>query len=209
MFVVGVSIALSLASHLAHGESSQKLIQYALRRSFFIFACGVAIDYLRFPAHHFPYIGFQQHLQFSGALQLIAICYLLAFLIYLWSSWRGVVIGIVLLNLLYLALLYFYPVPGCGQGSLNISCNFPDYLDEVVLGTFEWGLKATVVGAIPPATSSVLFGVLAGALLLHGGRQSQQVVYLLIVGAILIAAGQLLMLSVRSKDLPHFSQRYW
>src|SRR6266702_1893375 len=48
------------------------------------------------------------------ALQKIAVCYLVAFHIYLWSGLRGVIVGIIGLNLLYLGLLYFYPVPVCG-----------------------------------------------------------------------------------------------
>ena len=107
----------------------------------------------------------QAHLQLTGVLQKIAVCYLVAFLIYLWTGLRGVIVGIIGLNLLYLGLLYFYPVPGCGPGSLAVSCNFPGYLDEIVLDGFRWNSTAfdpDGVGSILPAITSVLFGVLAG-----------------------------------------------
>ena len=39
----------------------------------------------------FPFVGLQDHLQLTGALQKIAICYLAAFLIYLWAGLRGAI----------------------------------------------------------------------------------------------------------------------
>ena len=107
------------------------------------------------------------HLQLSGTLQKIAVCYFVAFHIYIWTGLRGVFVGIIALNLLYLGLLYLYPVPGCGPGSLAVSCNFPNYLDEIILDGFRWNSTAfdpDGVGAILPAITSVLFGVLAGRL---------------------------------------------
>src|SRR5262249_61228990 len=130
--------------------------------------------------------------QLTGALQKIAICYLVAFLIYLWTGLRGVVVGIIGLNLLYLGLLYFYPVPGCGPGSLTVSCNFPGYLDEIVLDGFRWNSTAfdpDGIGAILPAISSVLFGVLAGRLLRGDRPPRQRLLWLLGAGIVLLAAG--------------------
>src|SRR5262249_1535200 len=161
-----------------------------------IFACGVAIDYLRVPAHEFPFVGFQAHLQLSGVLQQIAICYLVAFNIYLWTRLSGVIIGIIGLNLLHLSLLYFYPVPGCGPGSVDVSCNFPGYLNEIVLDGFRSNSPAfdpAGAGTIPPAITSVLFGVLAGKLLLQSERHSRdRLLPLVAAGLILIAAGEFL-----------------
>jgi predicted acyltransferase len=195
LFIVGVSLTLSTSSRVARREDRTRLLGHALRRSLLLFGCGVVIDYLRVPSHGFPFVSFQDHLQLTGALQKIAVCYLVAFFIYLWTGLRGVIAGIVCLNLLYLGLLYFYPVPGCGPGSLIVSCNFPGYLDEIVLDGFRWNSTAfdpDGVGAILPATSSVLFGVLAGQLLLSEQRRGQQLLWLLGGGIALMAAGELL-----------------
>jgi predicted acyltransferase len=196
LFIVGVSLALSTSSRVARrGADRPRLLGHALQRSLLIFGCGVLIDYLRVPSHGFPFVGFQDHLQLTGALQKIAVCYLVAFLIYLWAGQRGVIVAIVCLNLLYLGLLYFYPVPGCGPGSLTVSCNFPGYLDEIVLDGFRWNSTAfdpDGVGAILPAITSVLFGVLAGQLLRSEQRRGQQLLWLLGGGIALIAAGELL-----------------
>jgi predicted acyltransferase len=199
LFIVGVSLTLSTASRVARGEDRTSLLGHALLRSLLIFGCGVVIEYLRVPSHEFPFVGFQSHLQLTGALQKIAVCYLVAFHIYLWTGLRGVIVGIISLNVLYLALLYFYPVPGCGPGSLIVSCNLPGYIDELVLNGFRWhrtDFDPDGLGAILPATNSVLFGVLAGELLRSKRPPRQQLLWLLGGGMILIASGELLSIWV-------------
>jgi predicted acyltransferase len=159
----------------------------------------VVVDYLRVPSHEFPFVGLQPHLQFTGALQKIAVCYLIAFQIYLWSGLRGVIAGIIGLNLMYLCLLDFYPVPGCGPASLALSCNFPGYVDEMLLKGFRWngpGFDPDGVGAILPAITSVLFGVLAGYCLVSERRPRQQTLWLLGGGILLIVAGEVLSIWV-------------
>ena len=195
LFIVGVSLVLSTVSRMARGEDGPTLLVHAVRRSLLIFACGLAIDYLRVPTREFPFIGLEAHLQLTGVLQKIAVCYLAAFLIYLGTGLRGVIVAIIGLNLLYLGLLFYFPVPGCGPGSLAPSCNFPGYLDEIVLA----GLKSNTafdpdgLGTILPAISSVLFGVLAAQLLIQTERPPRErLLQLLAGGLILIAAGELL-----------------
>jgi len=196
LFIVGVSLVLSTALRMTRGEDRARLLVHAVRRSLLIFACGVVIDYLRVPSEEFPFVGFEAHLQLTGVLQKIAVCYLAAFLIYLWTGSRGVIVGIIGLNLLYLGLLYYFPVPGCGPGSLAASCNFPGHLDEIVLDGYRWNSTAfdpDGVGTILPAISSVLFGVLAGQLLMQSERPPRQrLLHLFAGGLILIAAGELL-----------------
>src|SRR5262245_295512 len=76
LFIVGVSLTLSTASRVARGEDRTRLLRHAVRRSLLIFGCGVVIEYLRVPVPQFPFIGLQDHLQFRGTLQTIAVCYL-------------------------------------------------------------------------------------------------------------------------------------
>ena len=199
LFIVGVSLTLSTASRMARGEDRTRLLGHALQRALLIFGCGVMIDYLRIPSHEFPFVGFQGHLQITGVLQKIAVCYLVAFHIYLWTGLRGVFVGIIGLNVLYLGLLYLYPVPACGPGSLAVSCNFPGYLDEIIIDGFRWNSPAfdpDGMGAILPAITSVLFGVLAGELLGSKRPRRQQFLRLLGWGIVLITSGELLSIWV-------------
>lgn len=199
LFIVGVSLALSTESRLTRGGDRIRLSEHALRRSLLLFACGVVIELLRFPAREFPFVGFEPHLQLTGVLQKIAICYFVAFNIYLWMGLRGVVVGIIGLNLLYLGLLYLYPVPGCGPGSLTVDCNFPGYVDETVIDGFRWTIPAfdpDGVGSILPAISSVLFGAAAGQLLRSDRPRRQRLIWLLAAGIALLASGELLSMWV-------------
>ena len=194
LFMVGVSLTLSTAARLGQGGNHASLVWHAVRRSVLLYACGVLIDLLVVPDRRFPYFSFRDHLQLSGVLQKIAVCYLVAFLIYLWAGWRGAILGVVGLNLIYLGLLFLYPVPGCGAGILTPECSFPAYLNEVVLKGHTWGdtYDPDGVGAALPAISSVLFGVLAGVLLRIEPRPRQRLRWLLGAGLGLVATGVLL-----------------
>lgn len=200
LFIVGVSLSLSTAARVARGQDRGRLAAHAARRTLLLFACGVLIDYLQVPSHSFPFIGVQEHLQLSGVLQKISICYFLAFVIFLWAGLRGVIVAICGFNLLYLGLLYFFPVPGCGAGLLTVDCNFPGYVDELVLDGFRWnsaGFDPDGVGALLPATTSVLFGVLAQRLALRSDRGPRQhVLWLVSGGLILVVVGELLAIWV-------------
>jgi predicted acyltransferase len=182
LFIVGVSLTLSTTSRVARGQDRSSLLAHALRRSILIFGFGVLSDYVIFPSHEFLFVGFAERLKLTGALQHIAICYLVASHIYLWTGLRGVIIGIIGLNLMYLGLLDFYPLPGCAPGSLAVSCNFPDYLNEIV--------------PILPMITSVLFGVLAGMFLQCERHLQHWLLWLLGAGIILIAAGEILSMWV-------------
>ena len=196
LFIVGVSLTLSTAARIARGDAPARLVAHAARRALLLFACGVVIDYLRIPVRDFPFVGAQEHLQLSGTLQKISLCYLFAFIIYIGLGVRGVIAAIVGLNLLYLGLLFLFPVPLCGAGSLVVSCNFPGYLDQVTLDGFRWNSTAfdpDGLGTVLPATTSVLFGVLAGLhLVSSNGRPNKQQFWLAIGGIALIAAATLL-----------------
>jgi predicted acyltransferase len=168
LFIVGVSLTLSTAARVEQGADRASLLRHAVRRSALLYASGVFIEILIFPHRGFPYFAFRDHLQLTGVLQKIALCYLVAFLIFLWTGWRGVILGIVGLNLLYLAFLFLFPVPGCGAGVLTPECNFPGYLDRLVLKGHMWDdprHDPDGLGALLPAITTALFGVLAGLLL--------------------------------------------
>jgi len=195
LFMVGLSMTLSTAGRVERGERRGELLRHAIRRAILLFACGVFIDALHLPAHEFPYVGFRDHLQLTGVLQKIAVCYLAAFLIFLGGGWRGVVAGIVGLNLLYLGLIYYYPVPGCGPGVLTVPCNFPGYLDRTLIGPFLWidpKQDADGLGAILPAISTVLFGTLAGRVLRAVKDVGRRVRALLAGGGALLLLGLVL-----------------
>jgi predicted acyltransferase len=193
LFIVGVSLALSIAARVRRGESPGGLIAHAARRSALLFAAGVFIDALQFPYGTFPFFTFEHHLHLAGVLQKIALCYFVAFLVYLHGGIRGAIVAIFVLNLVYLALLFYYPVPGCGPSLLTTACNFPGYLDRIVLDGFTWDDSTRQdpdgLGTLLPSISSVLFGVVAAQVLQSASQPHRRVLRLLGGGVGLIAAG--------------------
>ncbi len=195
LFMVGLSMTLSTADRVARGEDRGQVLAHAARRAMLLFGCGVFIDALRLPMHEFPYVGFQHHLQLTGVLQKIAVCYLAAFLTLLWGEWRSVMAGIVGLNLVYLGLIYLYPVPGCGPGVLTPQCNFPGYVDRTLIGSFlsiDPRQDADGLGAIFPAISTVLFGTLAGRVIRQVPQTDRRARMLLSGGIALLLLGLIL-----------------
>jgi predicted acyltransferase len=193
-----VSLTLSGAARRDAGADRSSLVRHALRRSFLLYLCGVFIDLLVFPYRHLPFFAFRDHLQLTGVLQKIAVCYLVAFLIDLWWGWRGVVAGIVGLNLLYLGLLFLYPVPGCGPGVLTPECSFASFVNERLLKGYTWGdtYDPDGLGAVLPAITSVLFGVLAGLVFRSVPEPRPRIAKLVTAGLVLVLAGQALAIWV-------------
>lgn len=194
LFIVGVSLTLSTAARVERGADRASLVRHALRRAALLYGCGVLIDLLVFPRREFPFFGFRDHLQLTGVLEKIAVCYLAALLVFLWGGRRGVILGIVGLNLAYLGLLFFYPVPGCGPGILTPECSFASFVNDRLLNGHTWGdtYDPDGLGAILPAITSVLFGVLAGLLLRHEPRPPQRFRRLVGGGLGAVAAAALL-----------------
>jgi predicted acyltransferase len=111
LFLVGVSIILSLSSRIAKGESKRSLALHMFRRAFTIFAIKMFLS--AFPHFHLT------HLRVFGVLTRIAICYLAAGLICLavWNTRhraRTLVAITAALLVGYWALMRFVPVPGFG-----------------------------------------------------------------------------------------------
>lgn len=198
LWVVGVALTLSTAARVDRGEDRNSLLRHAVRRSLLLFCCGLFLEVFVFPARAFPYFAFVPNFQLTGVLQKIAVCYLVAFLIFLWTSWRGVLLGAVSLNLAYLGLMWYYPVPGCGAGVWTVECNFAGYLDNVLLKGHMWGAVGMQdpdgLGSILPAISTVLLGVLAGYVVRQQLTPQQRTVRLAGMGCGLIAVGSLLAL---------------
>ena len=116
------------------------------RRAAVLFVFGLAV--YAFP--HFD-LGTQRIL---GVLQRIAICYLIASAIYLYTGVRGQILWIVGLFAAYWMMMTLVPVPGYGAGRLDVEGNFAHYIDRLVLGTHNYAHTKTwdpegVVSTLP------------------------------------------------------------
>jgi predicted acyltransferase len=196
LWIMGVALTLSTAVRAARGDRQSSLLRHAARRTILLFLGGVFLSVFSFPDRHFPYFVIRDHLQLTGVLQKIAVCYLVAFLIVMWTGWRVVILWVLGLNFVYMGFLFLFPVPGCSAGSLTMECNFPRYLDQSLLGGYLWGVPNVQdpdgLGAILPAISTVLCGVLAGHLLRIASVPRLRIYRLITLGVLLVFAAMLI-----------------
>jgi predicted acyltransferase len=190
LFMVGISLVLSLSGKLGRGLPRRVLVRQALRRALILFAIGIAINgFPRFNLHT---------LRVFGVLQRIAICFFLASLIYLWLRPRAIVWITVAILLGYWIVLRWVPVPGYGLPSvgvpfLDLHGNLPAWLDRHLLpashlyhqGYYDpEGLLASI-----PALASTLIGVLTAFVLQTPASAAAKTRRLLLAGAICLVAG--------------------
>jgi predicted acyltransferase len=185
VFVIGVSIVFSL-SRLVEREGQWAAHERVVRRSFLLFVLGLI--YYGGASNLWPEI------RLLGVLQRIALCYLLASLLFLHLNLRGLTIALVSLLVGYWALMTFVPIPDVGAGSFAKDANLARWIDSQYLPGLrfygEWdpeGLLSTL-----PAIATCLLGVLTGVLLKDARVVSmQKAPWLIGAGIALVAAGHL------------------
>jgi len=185
VFVMGISIPLSLARRLHEGGSQRAVYVRLVRRFVVMYLLGV-----------FYYGGLSnhwEHIRLVGVLQRIAFCYLAGSLIYLNFRPRGQLAWLAALLLGYWAVMALVPVPGYGAGNYDRGANLANYVDRQYLPGKAWeedgwdpeGLLSTI-----PAVGSCLIGVLCGQILVNARFGPQQRVLLLVlIGGVCLAVG--------------------
>ncbi|MBI4909375.1 MAG: DUF5009 domain-containing protein [Acidobacteria bacterium] len=186
LWIVGVAITLSLSKRLAAGTPRSELISQILRRGAILFVLGLVI-YI-YPTFSLTYQ------RIPGVLQRIAICYVIASIIYLTSSIRVQLIWTAALLAIYWALMMLVPVPGYGAGRLDVEGNFAHYVDKIVLGTHNYVQTKTwdpegIISTLP-SIATALLGIMAGHLLRLNRPLAERLRWMLLTGVFLIAAGQ-------------------
>lgn len=188
LWIVGVAMTLSFARRIERGDSRGRLLLHSLRRSAIIFGLGLFLAGL-------PYFHLDR-IRIPGVLQRIAVCYLIAAAIFLYTKICGQIFFTVFFLALYWVLMFWYPVPGVGAGRLGVEANFARYVDGLVLTGHMWsqtkfwdpeGIISTL-----PAISTALFGILTGYLLRLRRDPAERATWMLISGNLLIFAGLML-----------------
>lgn len=172
LFIVGVSIVLSVEARYRHGLSTAKLIAHAGRRTVILILLGLVVN-------GFPFFPFGT-LRIYGVLQRIAICYFIATLLYLWRKDVASKIAIVVVCLVgYWLLMRFVPVPGLGTPGKSIpfmdkDMNLAAFIDRhifpgrLLVGTHDpEGLLSDL-----PALGTTMLGVLTG-MWIRSGRSTR------------------------------------
>jgi predicted acyltransferase len=216
LFAVGMALGLSFPRRLDEPGALARLWWRVGRRGVALILLGLLVnatynaDILGIPVDiGHPGIAF---LRIPGVLQRIALCYVAATALILFShrktadgmvdvNPRAIVAAIAGVLILYWLLMRYVPVPGFGTGRLDQEGNLASYIDRAIftvphlwpLGWVNWGgpvvfdpegLLSTL-----PATTNTLFGILAA--LAWRRLAGRAVPRLALLGAALMAAGLL------------------
>ena len=189
LFLLGVSIVFAFESRLSRGTSKKTIFLSALRRAIVLFLIGLVIN-------GFPYFHLSS-LRIYGVLQRIALCFLIAAALYLWTRRLSIKIAIVVVALLgYWILLRWVPVPGFGFPGVNAllfdpRANLTAYVDRCVLpGRLYNGFRDPEgLVSTMPALATTLLGVLTGIWLRSKRSASQKNIWMMIAGVVAIGLG--------------------
>ena len=190
LFITGASLTFSFASRLSD-SSRRAQLPHILRRAAIIFAIGLAIN-------AYPYYTFAVW-RIPGVMQRIAICYLAASVLYLWTGTRTRWAIIAALLIGYWIAMRFIPIPGFGIPTVDIPLLDKDYnlaawLDrELMLGhLFEHSRDPEGLLSTLPAIATMLFGVATGEWIRQLRAEPAKLIRrLVLVGLACWAAGEL------------------
>ena len=181
MWMVGLSLTLSFERRIARGDDRKRLLMHAVRRSILIFVIGLFLS-------SFPHFDLAT-LRIPGVLQRIAVCYLIASIIFLFTnSVRSRIAWIVGLFAVYWILMM-----NVGGGVLDLNGNFAQKVDQMFLSGHMWHETKTwdpegIVSTLP-AIATVLFGILAGQVLRARMTPERKTAWMFFAGNCLIFAG--------------------
>lgn len=184
LFIVGVSMVLSFAARQARGDSRRALLKHAALRSALILLIGWFI-------HLQPFFNFSR-MRYPGVLPRIAVVYLFASMITLWTSRRGRIAWIAALLAGYYAVMRFIPVPGCDPaGWMTQHCSLAGWLDRTLMSGHLYRKDFDPEGVLStfPAIATTLLGTLLGEFLRTGATLTQKIRGLVIAGVAGVAAG--------------------
>jgi predicted acyltransferase len=159
-------------------------MKHAARRSALILLIGYAIRIL-------PLFNFA-HMRYPGVLQRIAVVYLFASVITLWTSTRGRILWIAGLLAGYYAVSRFVPVPGCDPAAwMTQHCSLAGWLDrKLMLGhLYRRDFDPEGVLSTFPAIATTLLGTLIGEFLRGAANMQYKLRVLALAGVAGVIAG--------------------
>ncbi len=162
LLIAGISIVFSTATRLSRGESRTTLRLHAIKRGAILFLLGLVVN--SFPLFHLS------TLRIYGVLQRIAVCFVIASLLYLANSKAWVFITSTVVALLgYWILMRWVPIPGIGVPThdvplLDPNQNWVAYLDRKLLSGHLYEGVRDPEGLLSdiPALATIFLGVLTG-----------------------------------------------
>jgi predicted acyltransferase len=198
LWIVGVAITFSFAKRVQAGADKGKLLAHVFRRAAVIFALGLFLAGFPFGllfGHQFSFAT----IRIPGVLQRIAVCYLIASFIYLYTgSWRSRLGWTAALLAGSWALMKLVPVPGYGAGVLDPLGNLCWWVDSNLLAGHTWrgapapGFDPEGIVSTIPAIATTLFGVLTGEWLRSNHTPEEKTAWMFVAGNVLLVLGAIM-----------------
>ena len=193
LWIVGVAMTLSFAKRKERGDDRGKIFLHVVRRALIIFALGLFLN-------GFPFGAFLGNFSFAsmripGVLQRIALCYMFAGSIFLFTGLRAQIWWVVGLLASYWAAVMLIPVPGFGPGVLQPTGCLPWYIDSNLLAGHTWsgapapGFDPEGILSTIPAIATTLLGVLAGQWLRTDHSREEKTAWMFVFGSFFLLAG--------------------
>ena len=185
LFIVGISITLAFARRVEDETVKRDLYLKVVKRSAIIFGLGLFLN-------GFPFFQLST-IRIAGVLQRIAICYLIASLIFLATKIRTQLLIAVTLLVVYWLVMTRLAAPGYAPGDLSKEGSIASFVDRVILGPHIWrqgkvydpeGLLSTI-----PAVATTLFGTLTGHWLRSEQTRIEKVVGMFVAGVLCVVLG--------------------
>jgi predicted acyltransferase len=187
LFIIGVSIVLSLTKQIESGKSRMEITKKIAWRSLKIYLVGVFLWL-------WPNFDFQD-IRFVGVLQRISFVFFTCAILFLYTSRKtqlylgaGIIIG-------YWILMAYVPIPGIGSPDLSVpEKNWAHFLDQLLvpgrLYRHTWdpeGFLSTF-----PAIVNGLIGMLAGYILLQKAELKNKLNQIFFLGFVLLLLGDIM-----------------
>ena len=183
IFIVGVSITLSLGRKLENNSGKRSIYIKIITRSAKIFLAGILLNILN-------NLSFSE-IRIAGVLQRIAIVYLISSVLFINFRWKKLAYIASAILLLYWICLTLVPTPGYDVPMVEPGKNFSAWIDSFLLPGKMWqgnwdpeGIFSTL-----PAISSCIIGILSGYLVNSKMETDRKIVWLFTLGLILSILG--------------------
>ena len=184
LFIVGVSIVLSLTQQSEKGLTRKQLVKKIVFRSLKIYAVGLFLWF-------WPTFDFDR-IRWAGVLPRIAVVFLICSLFFLYTERKAQIIIASSILLLYWLIMQYLPVPGVGIPDLSVpEKNWANYIDRQLLPGYLWRKTWDPEGILStfPAVVTGLLGMLAGYILVSKAVLKDKLLKLFVLAATLLILG--------------------
>ena len=186
IFIVGVSIVLSLTKQSEKGLNRKQLVKKILFRSIKIYLVGLFL--WLWPSFDFGRI------RWVGVLPRIALVFMVCALLFLYTKRKTQLIIAIVILLGYWLVMMYLPVPGIGIPDLSEpGKNWANYLDQNYLPGYLWKKTWDPEGILSsfPALVTGLLGMMAGFILISNVEFKDKLLRLFLLASTLLICGDI------------------